>query len=132
MTANSEVTRVSDLFVQDAHSALDLRSQIQSQDPMTLADISVRISCEQAIRRFPRIIKPRFLESKYVAHCQLGNLLHQAIVFDCGNLVEWIIGVDISLDGVLDPIHFDLAEIMFQVRVLRQDVPHSVCVGPVQ
>jgi len=44
MTANSEVTRVSDLFVQDAHSALDLRSQIQSQYPMTLADLTGVIS----------------------------------------------------------------------------------------
>ena len=58
---------------------------------------------------------PRFLEPKSVTHDQLGNLVHQVIIFCRGNLIERVIRIDGSLDGMLDSVHLDVPEVLFQV-----------------
>ena len=60
-------------------------------------------------------IQPRLLEPKSIAHNQLGNLLHYAVIFGGGKLIKRTVRIDGSFDCMFYPVDLDLSEVLFQV-----------------
>jgi len=59
--------------------------------------------------------QPRRLEPKSIAHNQLGNLLHYAVIFGGGKLIKRTVRIDGSFDCMFYPVDLDLSEVLFQV-----------------